>query len=66
MGEAWVESHRSAQPVNELDLVIGTWGANSRLPLQYQTREKRPPRLTRNGHHADRGRDVARNGAQNL
>src|SRR3989442_1173185 len=25
-----------------------------RLPLQYQTREKRPPRLSRNGYYADR------------
>ncbi len=34
MEAASVESDGSPQPVNELDLVIGTWGANPRLPLQ--------------------------------
>src|SRR6266700_3842897 len=29
-------------------------GFEARLPLQYQTREKRPPCLTRNGYYADR------------
>jgi hypothetical protein len=33
MEAASVKSDGSAQPVNEIDLLIGTWGGNSRLPL---------------------------------
>jgi hypothetical protein len=29
-----VDSDRSSEPVNELDLVVGTWAQGSRLPLQ--------------------------------